>query len=151
MRILSAVVLLSIFFSGCYHSQDADLVVHNAIIHSMDENNTTYQAMAIRDGRIVELGPERQILNRYATTKHYDAGGQVVFPGFIDGHCHFFGYGLNKQKLDLRGVPTSVTASFGVATHTGAETAMELFERAFQAEQRAKQLGRDRVEFAPSP
>ena len=102
MRILSAVVLLSIFFSGCYHSHDADLVVHNAIIHSMDENNTTYQAMAIRDGRIVELGPERQILNRYASTKHYDAGGQVVFPGFIDGHCHFFGYGLNKTRVQLR-------------------------------------------------
>lgn len=104
MRFVTCTLLLSVLFSGCYHSQEADLVVHNAIIHSMDENNTTYQAMAIRDGRIVELGPERQILNRYASTKHFDAGGQVVFPGFIDGHCHFFGYGLNKQKLDLSGV-----------------------------------------------
>ncbi|MEZ4739505.1 MAG: amidohydrolase [Flavobacteriales bacterium] len=104
MRFVTCTLLLSVLFSGCYHSQEADLVVHNAIIHSMDENNTTYQAMAIRDGRIVELGPERQILNRYASTRHFDAGGQVVFPGFIDGHCHFFGYGLNKQKLDLSGV-----------------------------------------------
>ena len=79
------------------------MVVHNAIIHSLDGNGTTYQAMAIRDGRIVELGPERQILNRYATDDKFDAAGQVVYPGFIDGHCHFLGYGLNKQKLDLQG------------------------------------------------
>ena len=52
------------------------------------------------------------------------------------------------KQLYLLGVPTSVTASFGVAAHTGSETALELFERAFQAEQRAKQLGRDRVEVS---
>jgi hypothetical protein len=103
MRSIPFSALLAVFLTSCYHSQDADLVVHNAIIHSMDEQNTTYQAMAIRDGRIVELGPERQILNRYASEKHYNAGGQVVFPGFIDGHCHFLGYGLNQQKVDLQG------------------------------------------------
>jgi len=89
---------------ACYQSQTADLVVHNAVIHSLDENGSTHQAMAIRDGRIVELGPERQILNRYKAKEHYDAQGRSVYPGFIDGHCHFLGYGLNKQKIDLLGV-----------------------------------------------
>jgi len=89
--------------AGCYHSQEADLVIHNARIRSMDEAGTEYQAMAIKDGRIVELGAERQILNRYAAKENVDAAGQVVLPGFIDGHCHFFGYGLNKQKVDLSG------------------------------------------------
>ena len=97
------ILLCSLLLAGCYHSQEADMVVHNAIIHSLDGNGTTYQAMAIRDGRILELGPERQILNRYATDDKFDAAGQVVYPGFIDGHCHFLGYGLNKQKLDLLG------------------------------------------------
>jgi len=95
---------LAVLLSSCYHSQSADLVVHNAVIHSLDESATTYQAMAIRDGRIVELGPERQILNRYKAAEHYDAQGRSVYPGFIDGHCHFLGYGLNKQKIDLVGV-----------------------------------------------
>lgn len=97
-------LLCSLLLAGCYHSQEADVVVHNAIIHSLDGSGTTYQAMAIRDGHIVELGAERQILNRYATNNKFDAAGQVVYPGFIDGHCHFLGYGLNKQKLDLQGV-----------------------------------------------
>ncbi|MBL7941023.1 MAG: amidohydrolase [Flavobacteriales bacterium] len=100
----SSMLSVAVFLTGCYHTEDADLVVHNAIIHSMDEANTTYQAMAVRDGRIIELGPERQIMNRYAATVTYDAQGRPVYPGFIDGHCHFFGYGLNKQKIDLQGV-----------------------------------------------
>lgn len=102
-KILFLNTLLAVLTS-CYRSETADLVVHNAVIHSLDENGTTHQAMAIRDGRIVELGPERQILNRYKAAEHYDAAGMVVYPGFIDGHCHFLGYGLNKQKIDLHGV-----------------------------------------------
>lgn len=103
MKHFVALCALLLLLTGCFHSQTADLVVHNAKIHSMDESGTTYQAMAIRDGRIVELGPERQILNRYKAKEHYDAQGRSVYPGFIDGHCHFFGYGLNKQKADLTG------------------------------------------------
>ena len=69
----------------------------------MDPSMTVYDAMAVRDGRIIELGPERQILNKYAADERFDAGSRWVFPGLIDGHCHFLGYGLNKQKVDLAG------------------------------------------------
>ena len=87
-----------------YKHKDADLVIHNARIISMDSEEHTYQAMAVKDGRIIELGPEQQILNEYSAKETYDAAGHTVYPGFIDGHCHFFGYGLNKQKIDLQGV-----------------------------------------------
>ena len=89
--------------SCAYKHLDADLVVHNAIIHSLGEGDSVFQAMAIKDGRIVEMGPEQQILNEYSATETYDAAGQHVYPGFVDGHCHFLGYGLNKQKVDLSG------------------------------------------------
>ncbi|MBL8000997.1 MAG: amidohydrolase [Flavobacteriales bacterium] len=90
--------------AGCaFKDQEADLVVHNARIITLDEAGSVHQAMAVRDGIILELGPEREILNRYRAKETYDAAGQVVYPGFIDGHCHFFGYGLNKQKIDLSG------------------------------------------------
>ncbi|HRH37367.1 MAG TPA: amidohydrolase [Flavobacteriales bacterium] len=103
MRTFLLLVTLTLLNACAYKQEDADLVVHNAVIHSMDEAGGTYQAMAIKDGRIVELGPERQILNKYSATETYDAMGQHVYPGLIDGHCHFFGYGLNKQKVDLSG------------------------------------------------
>ncbi|MBK7752865.1 MAG: amidohydrolase [Flavobacteriales bacterium] len=100
--ILLATVLCS---SGCaFQQEDADLVVHNAVIHTLGEGGSeTSQAMAVRDGRIVELGAERQILNKYSAREKLDVAGQHVYPGFIDGHCHFLGYGLNKQKVDLAG------------------------------------------------
>lgn len=97
-------ILVVLSANACgFRSLDADLVVHNAIINSVDEANTTYQAMAIKDGRIIELGPEQQILNKYSAKVTYDAQGRSIYPGFIDGHCHFLGYGLNKQKVDLQG------------------------------------------------
>ncbi len=95
--------ILVLLLTSCYQSETADLVVHNAHIHSMDEAGSMHQAMAVRDGRIIELGPERQILNKYATGNKFDAAGQHIYPGFIDAHCHFFGYGLNMQKIDLGG------------------------------------------------
>ncbi len=103
MRPVPAILAATLLLSACYQSQTADLVVHNAVIHTLDEEGTTHQAMAVRAGRIIELGPERQILNKYRTKEKHDAQGRPIYPGFIDGHCHFFGYGLNKQKVDLGG------------------------------------------------
>ncbi len=98
-----ALPFCALLLGGCYLSETADLVVHNAAIHTMDPAGTVHQAMAVRDGRIVELGPERQILNKYRTPRKFDAQGRPVYPGFSDGHCHFLGYGLNRQKADLHG------------------------------------------------
>lgn len=96
--------LLSLALHSCYQTEHADLVVHNAVIHSFDPDNTTYQAMAIRDGKIVEMGAERQILNRYRTDRKVDAQTRVIYPGFYDAHAHFLGYARNKAELNLYGV-----------------------------------------------
>lgn len=103
-RSLTCALAFIVLASCGYRDREADLVVHNAVIHSLDEGESVFQAMAIKDGRIIELGPEQQIRNRYAAKETFNAAGQHVYPGLIDGHCHFFGYGLNKQKLDLHGV-----------------------------------------------
>lgn len=106
-RSLSLPLSLVLLASCHYNDRDADLVVHNAQIVSMDASNTVYQAMAIKDGRILELGPEQQIRNRYNAKETFDAAGQWIYPGFIDAHCHFLGHGLNKQKVDLSGCTSS--------------------------------------------
>lgn len=100
LLLLSAALLLN---ACAYKNKEADLVVRNARIITMDGHDTVATAMAIKDGRILELGAEYQILNRYRAKTVYDAGTRVIYPGFIDGHCHFLGYGLNKQKVDLSG------------------------------------------------
>lgn len=102
-RLLFVLLFLSTLLSSCILSEEVDLVVHNATIYSVDEGFSKHQAMAIKDGRIVELGPEHQIRNKYKGKESYDAGTNFIYPGFIDAHCHFLGYGLSLQRVDLRG------------------------------------------------
>lgn len=97
---LAACMLLA---SCAYKNKEADLVVRNARIYTMDGDNHVHEAMAIKDGRILELGAEYQIINRYRAKAVFDAGTHAIYPGFIDGHAHFLGYGLNKRKVDLAG------------------------------------------------
>lgn len=80
-----------------------DLVIHNAQVHVMDENMSVEEAIAIRDGKIVEVGPERQILNKYRSDETIDALGKDVYPGFTDAHGHIFAYANQKMSVDLVG------------------------------------------------
>lgn len=90
--------------TGCIKTEKADLVVHNAVIYSIDEGFTIHQAMAISDGRILELGPEREIMNKYRYDRIVDARTQPVFPAFFDAHAHFYGAATNMAELNLYGV-----------------------------------------------
>lgn len=104
IRTLVVVISISLFATSCYKTEKADLVVHNATIYSVNEDFTTYQAMAIRDGKIIELGAEREIMNRYRADKVVDARTRSVYPGFYDAHSHFLGAAKNKGELNLFGV-----------------------------------------------
>jgi len=80
-----------------------DLVIHNARIHTMDDLNSVEEAMAIRDGKIIEVGPERQILNKYRSDESIDAQGKDVYPGLTDAHGHLIAYSEQRLSADLVG------------------------------------------------
>lgn len=100
-RLIAFSTLLLTFLSACMKGQHADLIIHNAVIHTMDENGTIYEAMAIRDGKIIELGPERQILNKYSSDESIDAGNKDVYPGLTDSHVHLILAAKQRMGLDL--------------------------------------------------
>ena len=81
-----------------------DLIVHNARIHTMDDEGSIVEAMAISDGKIVEVGPERQILNKYRSDRILDAQKKAIYPGFTDAHGHLFAYARQKLGVNLFGV-----------------------------------------------
>lgn len=89
--------------TACYKGESVDLIVHNAKIYAMDEQGSVWEAMAIRDGKIVEMGPERQILNKYSADEELDAKGKEIYPGFIDAHTHMIGLAERKLHCDLTG------------------------------------------------
>jgi predicted amidohydrolase YtcJ len=83
--------------------EHVDLIIHNAQVHTMDDKLSIHEAIAIRDGKIVEVGPERQILNKYRSDESIDALGKDVYPGFTDAHGHIFAYANQKMSVDLVG------------------------------------------------
>jgi len=100
----SFLLLFMMFLTSCIIPESVDMIVHNANIISVNENGDVYEAMAIQDGKILELGSEHQILNKYSSDQMVDAQLATILPGFIDAHCHFLGYGITKQQVDLLGV-----------------------------------------------
>lgn len=101
-KIVSLLFLLLISFS-CMKGKKVDLVIHNAKIFSVDNDYNIYNAMAIKDGKIVELGPERQILNKYRCDEIIDANGKEIYPGFTDAHGHILSLIDQRLNLDLTG------------------------------------------------
>lgn len=82
--------------------ETADLIVFNAKIYKVDNDFSMAQSMAIRNGRILAIGSDRDILNNYNSGNRFDAGRKPLYPGFIDAHSHFAGYATGLQRADLR-------------------------------------------------
>ena len=97
------IAIVSIALASCSPKEQVDLILHNGTFHSLNANNDTYEAVAIRDGKIVAVGPENEILNGYKSPSIYDMEKKHVYPGFIDAHGHLLGYSLMKNDLDLVG------------------------------------------------
>jgi predicted amidohydrolase YtcJ len=68
-------------------------VIHllvNATVHTLDDSLPVAQALAVKDGRIVEVGGTDEILwLREAEHEVVDLGGRTLVPGFVDPHNHF--------------------------------------------------------------
>ena len=95
-------ILTCIALAGChFKNKHADLIIHNAVIYTMDESNAIHQAVAIENGKIVAIGAERDILNEYHCDESIDAAQRAIYPGFIDAHCHFLGYGRTLSEVSL--------------------------------------------------
>ena len=97
-------ILFSLFLiSGCKFRQKVNLIVHNATIYTVNEKFDTAQAMAIRDGKILAIGSNDEILKEFEGDEMKNAEGKIIFPGFIDAHAHFVGYGFGLQQVNLNG------------------------------------------------
>ncbi|MGQ0828448.1 MAG: amidohydrolase [Bacteroidota bacterium] len=92
-----------IIFSSCSNKQQADLIVHNAMVYTVDSVFSNAQSFAVKDGKFIAIGSNDEILNKYGSKETINAEGKAVYPGFIDSHCHFYGYGKGLQEVDLVG------------------------------------------------
>jgi len=88
--------------SSCSTEPQADLIVTNAKIYTVDEANPLAEAVAVRDGKIVGLGTSSEIEKlKGEKTRVIDAAGKLVLPGFVDSHIHAFWGGQRLTEVDL--------------------------------------------------
>ena len=104
------IVILSLAFqarSGASAQQaptaePADLVLTNGKVVTVEDGAPEAQAVAIRGSRIVAVGSTEAMKPHIGTaTQVIDVKGQLVIPGFVEGHGHFTGIGNAELGLKL--------------------------------------------------
>jgi predicted amidohydrolase YtcJ len=80
----------------------ADAVYHNGKVLTVDERFSVAQALAVRDGKVMVVGSNAEILNLAGPkTQRLDLKGKTMMPGFIDTHSHLFDYAPANCASDL--------------------------------------------------
>ncbi len=106
-KLLPALLLL---LAACKQNYNADLLVKNAVVYTVDSNFNIATAFVVKGGKILAVGATADLEKQYHARQVIDAGNQPVYPGFIDAHTHFYNYGLTLQEVNLVG-----TKSWGEA------------------------------------
>jgi predicted amidohydrolase YtcJ len=84
------------------NSEGLDLILHQGRFATLDRGNPTVTAIAIKGGRFVQVGHERDIVPLAGReTRVIDLKGRRVLPGLIDNHLHIIRGGLNFN-MELR-------------------------------------------------
>ncbi|MCY3750622.1 MAG: amidohydrolase [Gammaproteobacteria bacterium] len=96
---LLVLVLFAFIISGCAR-QEADLIIHNAKIVTVDNDFSIAEAAAVKDGKFLQVGTESAVLESAGSgTLLVDLGGRTVLPGFNDTHSHMTTMGINLPTM----------------------------------------------------
>ena len=98
---LSAISLLFLIVNCSEPKSEVDQIVIASKIFICNDAYDVAEAMAIQNGKVLAYGTEDEITSKYKSTDVIKSEG-FVYPGFIDAHSHFYGYGLTLNKVDLR-------------------------------------------------
>ncbi|MBI4488221.1 MAG: amidohydrolase family protein [Deltaproteobacteria bacterium] len=80
----------------------ADAVYHNGKVLTVDERFSIAQALAVREGKIMAVGSNAEVLNLAGpNTRRLDLKGKTVIPGIIDTHSHLFDYAAANWAKDV--------------------------------------------------
>ncbi|MBP9190306.1 MAG: amidohydrolase [Chitinophagales bacterium] len=95
-------LFLLLGFTNAIEKTTVDFILYNGKIYTVDESFSIQTAVAINGDKIVATGNDAEIQQLYSAKNTIDLKGKSVYPGFIDAHCHFLGYGRNLMYSNLR-------------------------------------------------
>ena len=109
MKLYSLILLplISLFLISCDTAErSGDFVLHNVNGYSLQQDGDLFQfeAIAVRDGKIVDIGTETAILNLFQDLRRVDGEGRTLLPGLIDAHAHVMNLGIRELDLDITGI-----------------------------------------------
>ena len=93
--------ILSVVLAGCAQPPDpADTIFHGDHIVTMDPQQPTVEAVAVRGETIVAAGSLAEVMAlERPSTRVVDLGDHALLPGFIDAHGHFLGAGRDRHLM----------------------------------------------------
>ena len=90
---LPVLIVATMLMSNCAtRAQVADTIYTGGDIVTVNDQQPTAEAVAVKDGKILAVGARAAIERDHkgATTQVVDLAGQTLLPGFIDAHSHYF-------------------------------------------------------------
>lgn len=86
----------------------ADLLLLNGYVYTVDASRSVAQAVAVKDGLILAVGSDDELRPlRGADTEVIDLRGRMLLPGLQDSHIHIFGI-VEPDSCSLRSEPTAL-------------------------------------------
>lgn len=108
----SAAFLLAFLVAPVVAADPADTIYHGGSIVTLDDTNPTSEALAVKDGKIVAVGKQADVLKlRGDSTKVIDLKGKALVPGFIDAHGHLLNVGVQASVANLLPLPDGMVDS----------------------------------------
>ena len=97
------ILMMALLLISCKQKKNCDALFYNATIYTLGKDSLIAESMVIKDGKILETGKREELQKIYKAKVNIDLQGKPVYPGFIDAHCHFYGYGANLTEAQLAG------------------------------------------------
>jgi predicted amidohydrolase YtcJ len=101
MKLIYIAIAFLFFLQAC-KPNNADYIITNARIYTLNEQFDTASVLVIKDGKFLAVGGN-ELLEKYNAVNCINANNNFIYPGFIDAHCHYTGYAMDKYKLEFWG------------------------------------------------
>jgi len=107
MKLTRLLILLSliVFISSCnFFKKKADYIYYNGHIITLNDSMPEASAMVVIKGKIEAIGGN-ELAEEYTCedSNKIDLKDKYVYPGFMDAHCHFYGYAKTLLSCNLVG------------------------------------------------
>lgn len=120
------VAALAVFVAFQGSAQDADLVLTNGRVYTVDAARSWASAVAVRGGRIVHVGDDASALRHAGPrTERVDLAGRLVLPGFHDSHVHPVSAGVELGQCNLNEASTAAEVEARVRACAAARPEVE--------------------------